>query len=84
VAVLTVGRTRATRAYAVGEMLRLSGIRAVSGVIAGADKTDETLGSLGDDSAVLAGFRSPEPAPSNGGHVDDKAADGGEPGASHP
>jgi capsular polysaccharide biosynthesis protein len=84
VAVFTVGRTRATRAYAVGEMLRLSGIRAVSGVIAGADKTDETLGSLGDDSAVLAGFRSPEPASSNGSHADDKAADGGEPGASHP
>ncbi len=84
VAVFTVGRTRATRAYAVGEMLRVSGIRAVSGVITGADKTDESLGSLVDDSTVLAGFRPSEPATPNGSHADDKAADGGEPGASHP
>lgn len=84
VAVFTAGRTRAPRAYAVGEMLRLSGIRAVSGVITGADKTDESLGSLGDDSGVLAGFRPPEPPASNGSHADDKAADGGEPGAPLP
>ena len=82
VAVFTAGRTRATRAYAVGEMLRGSGIRAVSGVITSADKSDESLGSLGDDSAVLAGFRPSEPAPPNGRHADDKSADGGEPGAS--
>lgn len=84
VAVFTAGRTRATRAYAVGEMLRLSGIRAVSGVITGADKTDESLGSLGDDSAVLAGFRQSEPATPNGSHADDKADNDGEPGASLP
>lgn len=83
VAVFTAGRTRATRAYAVGEMLRLSGIRAVSGVITGADKNDESLGSVEHDTAVLARFGPPEPATPNGSHADDKAADGGEPGASH-
>ena len=54
VAVFTAGRTRATRAYAVGEMLRLSGIRAISGVVVGADKTDESLGSTPDPGAVRA------------------------------
>jgi capsular polysaccharide biosynthesis protein len=49
VAVFTSGRTRAVRAYAVGEMLRLSGIRVISGVVVGADKTDESLGSAPDD-----------------------------------
>ena len=45
VAVFTAGRTRAARAYAVGEMLRLSGIHAVSGIVVGSDKTDESLGT---------------------------------------
>ncbi len=59
VAVFTAGKTRATRAYAVGEMLRLSGIRAVSGIVVGADKTDQSLGSApGPDAVLPAGMRS--------------------------
>jgi hypothetical protein len=52
VAVFTAGRTRAARAYAVGEMLRLSGVRVISGVVVGADNTDESLGSSPRDRAV--------------------------------
>ena len=56
VAVFTAGRTRATRAYAVGEMLRLSGIRTVSGIVVGSDKTDESLGTTpAPDAGVAAG-----------------------------
>jgi capsular polysaccharide biosynthesis protein len=62
VAVFSAGRTRAARAYAVGEMLRLSEIRAISGIVVGADKTDESVGAAPDDAVVLAGLRSPEPA----------------------
>jgi capsular polysaccharide biosynthesis protein len=77
VAVFTAGRTRATRAYAVGEMLRLSGIRAISGVVVGADKTDESLGSTpAQDAAVPAGTGSPNGA--NGR----KNANGADPGHS--
>ncbi len=60
VAVFTAGKTRATRAYAVGEMLRLSGVRTISGIVVGADKTDESLGWAADpDASVLAGKGSP-------------------------
>ena len=83
VAVFTAGRTRAARAYAVGEMLRLSGIQAISGVIVGADKTDESLGSVPDDAAVLARLRVPEPVtPDSGygyGYGDGPAANGNGP-----
>ena len=57
VAVFTAGRTRAATAYAVGEMLRLSGVRAISGVITGSDTTDDSLGSVPGDAAVLASLR---------------------------
>jgi capsular polysaccharide biosynthesis protein len=52
VAIFTAGRTRAARAYAVGEMLRLSGVGVISGVVVGADKTDESVGSSPRDHAV--------------------------------
>lgn len=81
VAVFTVGRTRAARAYAVGEMLRLSGITAVSGVIVGADKTDASLGSVPNDAAALAGFLSP---PAGNGKEEEPAPEGDEPGGSLP
>jgi hypothetical protein len=84
VAVLTAGRTRAPRAYAVGEMLRLSGIRAVSGIIVGADKTDESLGSMPDEDAVLAGFRSEPVTPNGGQNGDGPTPDGDKPGAPLP
>ena len=80
VAVFTAGRTRAARAYAVGEMLRLSGIHAVSGVIVGADKTDESLGSVPDDAAVLARLRVPEPVTPDSGYGDGPTANGDGPG----
>jgi capsular polysaccharide biosynthesis protein len=79
VAVFTAGKTRATRAYAVGEMLRLSGVREISGVVVGADKTDESLGlpPLATDPAVPAGAGSAEPAPNGVNGVN-----GGNPGRS--
>ena len=82
VAVFTAGRTRAARAYAVGEMLRLSGIRAVSAIIVSADKTDESLGSVPGDAAALAGFLSPGPAAPRDGGGEDPASEGDMPGTS--
>jgi hypothetical protein len=77
VAVFTAGRTRATRAYAVGEMLRLSGIHSISGIVVGSDKTDESLGtSPAPDTAVSAGTGSP-----NGGNGGNRA-NGAHPGRS--
>jgi capsular polysaccharide biosynthesis protein len=82
VAVFTVGRTKAARAYAVGEMLRLSGIRAISGMVVGADKTDESLGSGPDDAIVLADLRPAESAIPATGNGDGPTLNGGTPGAS--
>jgi capsular polysaccharide biosynthesis protein len=79
VAVFTVGRTRAPRAYAVGEMLRLSGICEVSGVIVGADKADESLGSA-PEAAALAGFLSAGPATPRDGTGESSAPEGDQPG----
>lgn len=77
VAVFTAGRTRATRGYAVGEMLRLSRIRPISGVVVGADKTDESLGSTPDqDAPVPAGTGSPNDASGR------NSANGADPGRS--
>jgi capsular polysaccharide biosynthesis protein len=44
VVLVTAGHTRSARVYAVGEMLRLSGVHVVSGVVVGADRTDQSLG----------------------------------------
>jgi capsular polysaccharide biosynthesis protein len=68
VAVFTAGRTRAARAYAVGEMLRQSGIHAISGIVVGSDTTDESLGTapVPDAAVVAAGSGSPNSA--NGGN----------------
>jgi capsular polysaccharide biosynthesis protein len=44
VAIVTAGRTPGVRAYAVGEMLRLSGVHVHSSVIVGADEADDSLG----------------------------------------
>ena len=82
VAVFTAGRTRASRAYAVGEMLRVSGIHAISGVVVGADRTDESLGSAPDDSAVLAGFKAGDLVQPNRRNGDSAAPNGDKPGAS--
>jgi capsular polysaccharide biosynthesis protein len=79
VAVFTAGRTRAPQAYAVGEMLRLSGIHAISGIVVGSDKTDDSLGTAPvPDGAVPAGTGSPN------GADDGNSADGADPGHSFP
>jgi hypothetical protein len=44
IAMVTAGRSSWTRIQAVGEMIGLSGTRLASGVLIGADKTDESLG----------------------------------------
>lgn len=44
VVVITAGRSSRARIRAIGEMIRLAGARLVSGVLVGADKTDESLG----------------------------------------
>ena len=44
VVIVTAGRSSWTRIHAVGEMTRLAGVRLVSAVLAGADRTDESLG----------------------------------------
>jgi capsular polysaccharide biosynthesis protein len=80
VAVFTVGRTKAARAYAVGEMLRLSGIRAISGMVVGADKTDESLGTAPDDAIVLADLRPAGSAIPATGNGDGPTPNGGTPG----
>jgi capsular polysaccharide biosynthesis protein len=80
VAVFTAGRTRATRAYAVGEMLRLSGIHAISGIVVGSDQTDESLGTAPvPDAVVSAGTGSPNGANGVNGR---NSADGADPGHS--
>jgi capsular polysaccharide biosynthesis protein len=45
VATVTAGQSTGTRIQAVSEMVRLAGIPLVSGVLIGADKTDESLGA---------------------------------------
>jgi hypothetical protein len=44
VAIITAGHTHGTHAHAVGEMLRLSGVRLNSSVVVGADDADDSLG----------------------------------------
>jgi capsular polysaccharide biosynthesis protein len=46
VAVVTAGRSSWTRIHAVGEMIRLAGVRLVSAVLVRADKTDDSLGAV--------------------------------------
>jgi hypothetical protein len=58
VAVVTAGESTAARIHAVGEMIRLAGMSVISGVLVGADKTDESLGVLStpeDDDSAAAG-----------------------------
>jgi hypothetical protein len=46
VVVVTTGRSSGRRLHAVGEMIRLAGTLLVSAVLVGADKTDESLGTI--------------------------------------
>jgi len=54
VTMLTAGRSSAERVYAVGEMVRLAGVPAFSAVLAGADKSDESLGNAPDVTSIRA------------------------------
>jgi capsular polysaccharide biosynthesis protein len=44
VAMVTAGESSAQRVFSVGEMLRLAGVPAISGVLVNSDKGDESLG----------------------------------------
>jgi capsular polysaccharide biosynthesis protein len=46
VVVVTAGQSSAERIHAVGEMVRLAGMRLDSGVVVGAEKSDESLGLM--------------------------------------
>lgn len=46
VAMVTAGRSSWTKIQGVGELIRLSGIRLVSAVLVGTDRSDETLGTI--------------------------------------
>jgi capsular polysaccharide biosynthesis protein len=63
VAMVTAGESTAARIHAVGEMIRLAEMSLISGVLVGADATDESLGVLsmpedGGDAAAANGWRS--------------------------
>jgi capsular polysaccharide biosynthesis protein len=51
VVVVTAGQSSWMRLHAVGEMIRLAGTRLASAVLLGADKTDESLGTIPAPSA---------------------------------
>ena len=46
VVMITAGRSSSAKIRAVGEMIRLADLSLVSGVLVGADKTDESLGTI--------------------------------------
>jgi capsular polysaccharide biosynthesis protein len=59
VVMVTTGRSTAARIHAVGEMVRLAGMALISGILVGADKTDESLGATvtpiaGDEAGLPA------------------------------
>jgi capsular polysaccharide biosynthesis protein len=68
VAMVTGGQSSAARIHAVGEMIRLAGITLISGVLVGADKTDQSLGTAvmpeaGHDAMPEEGLRDETQAP---------------------
>jgi hypothetical protein len=48
VVVVTAGRSSSARIRMIGEMIRLADLSLVSGVLVGADKTDETFGAIAE------------------------------------
>jgi capsular polysaccharide biosynthesis protein len=54
VATVTAGKSSAVKIHAVGEMIRLAGAELISGVLIGADKTDESLGVVNTPSGTVA------------------------------
>jgi hypothetical protein len=60
VAFVTAGESSAAKVSAVGEMVRLAGMSLISGILVGADETDESVGEV-------------TPTPESGGDVGAKA-----------
>jgi capsular polysaccharide biosynthesis protein len=58
VAMVTSGRSTATRIHTVGEMIRLAGARLASVVVMEADKADESLGATNTEYLAAAAFGS--------------------------
>jgi capsular polysaccharide biosynthesis protein len=64
VAFVTAGKSSAAKIHAVGEMIRLAGMSLISGILVGADETDESVGEVtptpdsGGDATEKAGLRS--------------------------
>jgi len=52
VVVVTAGKTSSTRIHAVGELIRVAGVSVVSAILVGTDKTDESVGTSGELTAV--------------------------------
>ena len=57
VVVVTAGRSSSTRIQATGEMLRVAGLHLKPAVLIGADKTDESLGTVTAPDPLAAGHR---------------------------
>lgn len=55
VTMVTAGRSTATKLSAVGQMVRLAGVRLDSAIMLGADATDETVGVPGEAGVRTAG-----------------------------
>jgi capsular polysaccharide biosynthesis protein len=71
VVMVTAGRSTWTKIHAVGELIRLAGVRLVCAVLVGADKWDESLGvtaasSTSHDGTFVMGSRSNETRPTDG------------------
>ena len=63
VVTVTAGRSSWARIHAVGEMIRLAGVRLAPAVLIAADKTDESLGVVPQAGALVTGASRPDQLP---------------------
>jgi capsular polysaccharide biosynthesis protein len=56
VVVITAGRSSWTKIHAVGQMVRLAGVRLVAAVLVGVEKTDDSLGVIYEPGADRSSF----------------------------
>jgi capsular polysaccharide biosynthesis protein len=63
VVVVTAGRSSSAKIHMIGEMIRLAGLSLVSGVLVGADKTDESIGSIPGRDVAADAMSLPQEAP---------------------
>jgi hypothetical protein len=54
--VITAGRSSWTKIHAVGQMVRLAGVRLVAAVLVGVEKTDDSLGVIYEPGADRSSF----------------------------